>query len=201
MRARRRNDHWELRASDADRDHVAELLGEHCAAGRLTLDELHARLDEAHRARTYRELAAVTRELPRLEERRVPKGLPVRRHVLANAAVVLGWLALTTPTPGHIGFPLPLLTILASVLLLGTRAAERRRRPRPAAGRWQVVPADRWRAGVTPPAPWLPGAHLAARQLADWTAQWAWGGHPYPARRPRAAAPPCERPRSAGLRV
>jgi hypothetical protein len=174
MRARRRHDHWELRASDADRDHVAELLGEHCAAGRLTLEELEARLDEAYRARTYRELAAVTRALPRLERRPAARPLPVRRHVLANLAVMFGWLVLTTPTLSDPGFPLPLVTALASGTLLTSRAWERRRRARAEGpGRWRVVPADGWRPGLTPP-PWRSGA---VHHLAGWAVEWHRGTH------------------------
>jgi Domain of unknown function (DUF1707)/Cell wall-active antibiotics response 4TMS YvqF len=54
----------DVRASDAERERVAVALREHCAAGRLTLEELSARLDEAYRARTGGELEAALRELP-----------------------------------------------------------------------------------------------------------------------------------------
>jgi hypothetical protein len=39
-------------------------LREHCASGRLTLEELSERLDETYRARTSGELGSVLRELP-----------------------------------------------------------------------------------------------------------------------------------------
>jgi Domain of unknown function (DUF1707) len=54
----------ELRTSDFEREQVAASLREHCAAGRLTLEELSERLDEAYRARTTGELERVLRELP-----------------------------------------------------------------------------------------------------------------------------------------
>jgi Domain of unknown function (DUF1707) len=54
----------ELRASDADRDHVAHVLGEHAAAGRLTPAEFEQRLDRAYGARTDGELAELVRDLP-----------------------------------------------------------------------------------------------------------------------------------------
>ena len=54
----------DLRASDAQRERVAVALREHCAEGRLTLEELSERLDEAYRARTAGELEEVLRELP-----------------------------------------------------------------------------------------------------------------------------------------
>jgi len=56
----------ELRASDADREHVAGLLGLHAAAGRLTPAELEHRLDRAYAARTGAELAEIVHDLPDL---------------------------------------------------------------------------------------------------------------------------------------
>jgi DNA-binding MarR family transcriptional regulator len=54
------------RVSNADRDTAAAALGEHFAQGRLTLDELNARLDAALTARTHGELAQAARDLPAL---------------------------------------------------------------------------------------------------------------------------------------
>src|SRR3954464_8034718 len=56
-----------LRASDADRERVAAALREHCAVGRLTMAELDERLGQAYAARTFGELAGVTRDLPEIE--------------------------------------------------------------------------------------------------------------------------------------
>jgi hypothetical protein len=53
-----------LRACDGDRQHVIDALTGHTAVGRLTLDEFSARVDAVTRAKTYRELAAVTADLP-----------------------------------------------------------------------------------------------------------------------------------------
>jgi hypothetical protein len=53
-----------IRAADADRDHVAGLLGTAYAEGRLSRDEYDARLDAALSARTYGELDHVVRDLP-----------------------------------------------------------------------------------------------------------------------------------------
>ena len=58
------SDELDLRVSDAQRERVAVALREHCAEGRLTLEELSERLDEAYRARTAGELEAAVRELP-----------------------------------------------------------------------------------------------------------------------------------------
>ncbi|WJV48475.1 DUF1707 SHOCT-like domain-containing protein [Streptomyces flavofungini] len=54
----------ELRASDADREKVADALREALAEGRLDMEEFGERLDAAYRARTYGELAPLTRDLP-----------------------------------------------------------------------------------------------------------------------------------------
>ncbi|GAB3010576.1 DUF1707 domain-containing protein [Streptomyces pseudoechinosporeus] len=54
----------ELRASDADRERVAEVLREAVAEGRLDLEEFEERLDATYKARTYGELAPITRDLP-----------------------------------------------------------------------------------------------------------------------------------------
>jgi hypothetical protein len=53
-----------LRASDEDRERVVEALTDHCAAGRLTLDELPERVAGAYAATTLHELAEVTADLP-----------------------------------------------------------------------------------------------------------------------------------------
>jgi hypothetical protein len=53
-----------LRASHEDRDRVVDLLRVAAGDGRLTSDELDARLERALSARTYGELAALTEDLP-----------------------------------------------------------------------------------------------------------------------------------------
>ncbi|MDX6338828.1 MAG: hypothetical protein QOG05_6168 [Streptosporangiaceae bacterium] len=54
----------ELRVSYEDRDRVAEELRVAAGDGRLTAEELDQRLEVALTARTYAELATVTRDLP-----------------------------------------------------------------------------------------------------------------------------------------
>jgi hypothetical protein len=53
-----------LRASDADRERIAETLREAAGDGRLTMDELDERLDAVYAAKTYAELAPITHDLP-----------------------------------------------------------------------------------------------------------------------------------------
>jgi hypothetical protein len=55
-----------LRAADADRAAVAQALGEHMSAGRLTVAEFDERLGRAYAAKTYGELDELTADLPRL---------------------------------------------------------------------------------------------------------------------------------------
>ncbi|MCX4762448.1 DUF1707 domain-containing protein [Streptomyces sp. NBC_01275] len=54
----------DLRASDADRERVAEVLRDALAEGRLDMTEFEERLDQTYRARTYGELTPITRDLP-----------------------------------------------------------------------------------------------------------------------------------------
>ena len=53
-----------LRIGDAERDAAATDLGEHYAAGRLTLDELHERLDAVFSAKTFGQLTRIMADLP-----------------------------------------------------------------------------------------------------------------------------------------
>lgn len=54
----------ELRASDADRERVAEQLRDALAEGRLDMEEFEERLEATYKARTYGELTPITRDLP-----------------------------------------------------------------------------------------------------------------------------------------
>ncbi|MHC3470502.1 DUF1707 SHOCT-like domain-containing protein [Streptomyces sp. 7R007] len=54
----------ELRASDADRERVAEVLRDALAEGRLDMAEFEERLEATYKARTYGELTPLTRDLP-----------------------------------------------------------------------------------------------------------------------------------------
>jgi Domain of unknown function (DUF1707) len=72
------SDHGRLRASDADRDQVVDLLKAAFVQDRLTQDELDGRIGQALAARTYAELAALTADLP-AEPERVPTAAPAPR--------------------------------------------------------------------------------------------------------------------------
>ena len=53
-----------LRIGDAERDAAAADLGEHYAAGRLTLEELNERLDAVFAAKTFGQLTRIMADLP-----------------------------------------------------------------------------------------------------------------------------------------
>ncbi|WP_411079464.1 DUF1707 domain-containing protein [Streptomyces sp. cmx-18-6] len=53
-----------MRASDAERERIAELLREAVAEGRLEMDEFEQRLDTAYKARTHGELEPLVQDLP-----------------------------------------------------------------------------------------------------------------------------------------
>jgi hypothetical protein len=66
-----------LRASDADRERVANVLREAAGDGRLTMDELDERLDAVYAAKTYAELEPITHDLPGAGATYVPASAPV----------------------------------------------------------------------------------------------------------------------------
>ncbi|MBO0824942.1 MAG: DUF1707 domain-containing protein [Actinobacteria bacterium] len=93
-----------MRASDADRDGVLAELSEHFQAGRLTMEEFDERSSMALRARTFGELADLTKDLPTVPhlsavpaKRSKSSGprLPVAAVAAALALVALVLTALT----------------------------------------------------------------------------------------------------------
>lgn len=76
-----------LRASDADRDQVAERLRAAATEGRIGFDELEERLGATLAARTYAELEAVVADLPASQPARRRSWLPA--SPIARVAVAL----------------------------------------------------------------------------------------------------------------
>lgn len=68
-----------LRASDAERERIIEVLRRHTADGRLTLEEFEQRVGEALAATTRADLGPVLRELPPL-----PADAPVEARTAAR---------------------------------------------------------------------------------------------------------------------
>ncbi|MGH3247638.1 MAG: DUF1707 SHOCT-like domain-containing protein [Trebonia sp.] len=67
-----------LRASDADREGVANVLREAAGDWRLTMDELDERLDAVYAAKTYAELEPITHDLPDAGAPHAPVPAPAR---------------------------------------------------------------------------------------------------------------------------
>jgi hypothetical protein len=81
-----------LRASDADRDAVADRLHRAAVEGRLEPDELEERLHRALRARTYGDLRRLVADLPGTQARNSSLGLTALK-LTARVAVALVALA------------------------------------------------------------------------------------------------------------
>jgi hypothetical protein len=107
-----------LRASDAERERVAEALRRHHLDGRLDTEELQERLERAYSARTTGELVPLLSDLP--AERgpgRAPRpfaGLPVPSLLAVGVVVLLALATVGAVAHGHPG-PLP---FVAAFLLL-----------------------------------------------------------------------------------
>jgi hypothetical protein len=86
-----------LRAADVDREAVATALGEHMAAGRLTVAEYDDRLARAYAAKTYGDLAELTRDLPgpvpRAHRAPAPRPVPAEQPMRSGtcSAAGAGW--------------------------------------------------------------------------------------------------------------
>jgi hypothetical protein len=81
-----------LRASRADRERVIDLLKVAFAQGRLDRDEFDTRIGHALASRTYRDLAAVTADIPAELTGALPRRPPVRarRRISFNTAITGG---------------------------------------------------------------------------------------------------------------
>ena len=180
--------------TDAGRDAATAQLREHYAAGRLSLDQFQDRLDEAYRAQTARELAAVTGGLPHVGQV-VPSGAPWgsypggypskvahlraatvrtgRRVMLAlgvlTAGSILVLALLVTALLVHGGLLAVVVAALLTILTVGVAAA--------AALAWLVLRLWRrhaWIEAVPPMAgqPWLSLVARMARLLFTGRALW-----------------------------
>jgi Domain of unknown function (DUF1707) len=77
-----------IRASDADRDRATALLREHHAAGRLTAEEFHERMDAALDAKTLGELDELLADLPVIDLYQLPHESMRRPANLPHRSVV-----------------------------------------------------------------------------------------------------------------
>ena len=104
----------EVRASDADRERVAERLRAAAGEGRLSADELEERLERAFGARTEGELAPLLAELPAETDPSPPAAArerprrrgPDRDHLRAYIAVNLMLVAIWALTGAGYFWPI-----------------------------------------------------------------------------------------------
>lgn len=114
-----------LRASDADREQLADELRAHAVAGRIDTDELEERLQGTYAARTLGELDALRRDLPATPEQ-VALAMRERRSHLVRRTIQetggsLGLFAVCTAIwiySGASGFFWPVLVIIGVLGLL-----------------------------------------------------------------------------------
>ena len=88
----------QMRASDRDRDRVAELLNAAFSEGRLSQDEYDNRLESAFSARTYGDLDQIVSDLPATRAPATPpaakyNGLAIASLACGLAQVMIGPLA------------------------------------------------------------------------------------------------------------
>jgi hypothetical protein len=94
-----------LRASDEDRERIADRLRQSHTEGRLNTDEFQERLERCYEAKTFGELGELVRDLPRQTEaeRSGARGRlhPSRWPVAALVPIVIVLLLAAALTGGH----------------------------------------------------------------------------------------------------
>ena len=124
----------DLRAGDADRDRTIGVLQSAYAEGRITQEEFETRMGHAQEARTYRELSALTADLPspppdtsvEFRDRRAKKRAELRKGWISLAGVALItnaiWLAglVTSPGQPHYYWPIWVMGPWGAAMLVAT---------------------------------------------------------------------------------
>jgi hypothetical protein len=154
-----------LKASDADRERVAERLRNAAAEGRLLAHELEQRMATALRARTYGELDAVVADLPgeRVLTRRRPRSLRSLGPVPAVALVLAIPMvcALVVAVVAIVFAMLTAWVVLAAIVWMMLGHGRRWYGPRWSHARRRMGPPPRSRGVYGPrraparPSPWL----------------------------------------------
>ena len=122
-----------IRASDADREHVVEILREAYSAGRLSLEEFDERTTLAFASKTWGGLRDLTRDLPQQARLEIPqpqpevkpardKPLPVsagppHRRLSPMLPILVIWLGIALTAREPFAF-IPVLVILFMMLRL-----------------------------------------------------------------------------------
>ena len=114
-----------LRIGDSDRDQIAEVLSEHVAEGRLSMDELDQRLGTLYQAQTRAQAAALVADLPALAPAEAPEHFHLGHEHKQPRPTLPDWL-----THGQWAQPAPVPARTAPAPPVGAhedRAALRRR--------------------------------------------------------------------------
>jgi hypothetical protein len=137
-----------LRASDADRELIAERLRHAAGEGRILAEELEERLETAFSARTYGELDAVVADLPgATPARRRERSVSIFRYgPLPIVALVFLLPVIVSMLIAAVVIITTLFTAWALVLALGWWVLGQHRRY-PPHGRRSLHPYGRWPAG------------------------------------------------------
>lgn len=121
-----------IRASDAERERVANIISAAAGNGLLTLDEADERQATAYAARYRHDLAPLTADLPEEGERLVPRPRPpmapdARTRLVWHAAAVAAVIAAVTTvwivSGPHRFFPFPPLVFLVLSVFWHARRA------------------------------------------------------------------------------
>jgi uncharacterized protein DUF1707 len=138
-----------LRASDADREHVIDMLKAAFVHGRVTKEEFEVRVGQAFAARTYAELAVVIADIPAGQIANWPPSKPVQaqaRPPMSHATkartcvvIALAMMTVATFAPGGPALllfaPLCLTALIVAAAQIPTAQYEKRSGGRRAAAR------------------------------------------------------------------
>jgi Flp pilus assembly protein TadB len=127
-----------LRASDQDREHVADRLRNAAAEGRLLAEELEERIGSVFSARTYGQLDALVTDLPAPREKR-SKGQLLVRASFALAVVLAALVVVAVAAAVIVGLATSVLVWVFLMWLIWGRGRHRHgrgpARPLPTRGR------------------------------------------------------------------
>lgn len=101
---RRRASYADMRISDAERTEVADLLSKHYGDGRLDQAEFSERLDQAMKAKTYKDLSGLFADLPQADAPGTPephRAVPRARRYPGHRILFLVLVVLLTTVAWH----------------------------------------------------------------------------------------------------
>jgi uncharacterized membrane protein len=131
FRAPYADQHQHVRVSDAERQEVADRLGEHFASGRLDQAEFDDRVGRAMGAKTRADLGGLFADLPETGAPVVPEQPRYRRrHPILLLAVIIALIVVGTHVVSWFFVPWLWIGLLVVAVLFLTGHLGRPRRPR-----------------------------------------------------------------------